>query len=275
MHLSRAAASSKTGYTLTLCLTGVCINTALVPVFEPEVRLSQDFLGQTSQESQAEEKYRKAALEIDMLKEHLVPWRDVTCQAKADNEGLKRSLWDLEKALEQVQEDKDIHEEMTWQYQELQKQTAPHSQRLEAKGKSLQEQLTTRLWEGQQTQKTATPALTGRDTTIAQLQGRLDAMEREYEKILHGSLDLVLAKMAEASQNWEEVGMIIAVEQKDRLQDFGLNPLEIQRPGAPGMGQALSPYQHTWRASHIHCPDGSCLALGYTAESQSSITLPT
>lgn len=49
VHLSRAAASSKTGYTLTLCLTGVCVNTTLVPVFEPEVCFSQDFLGQTFQ----------------------------------------------------------------------------------------------------------------------------------------------------------------------------------------------------------------------------------
>lgn len=107
VHLSRAAASSKTGHTLTLCLTGVYTNTALVPVFEPEVCPSQDFLGRSSQgrlplghltalgvpglspfkkllltlflpsffplaaESQAEEMYRKAAPEVDMPKEHL------------------------------------------------------------------------------------------------------------------------------------------------------------------------------------------------------------
>ncbi|KFP50382.1 Coiled-coil domain-containing protein 153 [Cathartes aura] len=179
-------------------------------------------------ESQAEEKYRKAALEDETLKEHLVPWRDMTWQAKADNGGLKRRLWDLEKALQQAREDKrDIHEEMTRQYQELQKQTAAHSQRLEVKVKSLQEPLATRLRESQQTQETATQALAERDRTIAQLQGRLDAMEREYEKILHGSLDLVLAKTAEASQHWEEVGTTIAVEHKERLQEFGLNPLEM------------------------------------------------
>ena len=40
-----------------------------------------------------------------------VPWRDMTWQAKADNGGLKRRLWDLEKALQQAREDKrDIHE---------------------------------------------------------------------------------------------------------------------------------------------------------------------
>ncbi|KAM9269251.1 dynein regulatory complex protein 12 [Morus bassanus] len=179
-------------------------------------------------ENQAEEEYRKAALEVDMPKEHLVPWRNMTWQARADNEVLKQRLWDLEKALEQAWEDKrDIHKEMTQQYQQLQKQTAAHSQRLQAKVKSLQEQLATRLRESQQTQETATQALAERDRTIAQLQGRLNAMEREYEMILHGSLDLMLAKMAEASQNWEEVGTTITMEHKERLQEFSLNPLEI------------------------------------------------
>ncbi|KAF1493328.1 hypothetical protein FQV18_0009202, partial [Eudyptula minor novaehollandiae] len=161
-------------------------------------------------------------------------WRDMTWQTKADNEVLKRRLWDLEKALEQAWEDKrDIREEMTRQYQELQKQTAAHSQHLEVKVKSLQEQLgmaprhACPSLESQQTQETATPALAERNRTIAQLQGRLDAMEREYEKILYGSLDLVLAKMAEASQCWKEVRTSIAMEHKERLQEFGLNPLEI------------------------------------------------
>ncbi|XP_021232036.1 coiled-coil domain-containing protein 153 isoform X3 [Numida meleagris] len=116
---------------------------------------------------------------------------------------------------------------MTRQYQELQKQTAAHSQHLEAKVKSLQEQLATRLQESQHTQQAATKALTERDRTIAQLQGRMDIMQREYEKILHGSLDLVLNKMAEARQHWEEVSTTICLEHKQRLQEFGLNPLEM------------------------------------------------
>ncbi|KFV57943.1 Coiled-coil domain-containing protein 153, partial [Tyto alba] len=179
-------------------------------------------------ESQAEEKYRKAALEADIPKEHLVPWRDMTWQVKAANEGLKPRLWDLEKALEQAQEDKqDIHEEMMRQYQELQTKTAAHSQHLEVKVKSLQEQLATRLQESQQIQETATQAPAERDRNITQLQDRLYTLEREYEKILHGSLDLVLAKMTKASQEWEELGMSIAMENKEHLQEFGLNPLEI------------------------------------------------
>ncbi|XP_054079250.1 LOW QUALITY PROTEIN: coiled-coil domain-containing protein 153 [Rissa tridactyla] len=181
-----------------------------------------------------------------------VSWRYVTWQAKADNEVLQRRLWAWEKALEQARKEKrDIREEMTWQYQELQKQTAAHSQCLEAKvimkWSSFQFvaiarllcrhaqcplllslcRTATRLQESQKAQETASQALAERDRTIAQLQGKLYAMEREYEKILHGSLDLVLAKTEEASQDWEEVGTTIAVEHKECLQEFSLSPLEM------------------------------------------------
>ncbi|NXW05608.1 CC153 protein, partial [Fregetta grallaria] len=179
--------------------------------------------------------------------------RDMARQTKADNEVLKQRLWDLEKALEQAWEDKRvICEEMTQQYQELRKQTAAHSQRLEAKVKSLQEQLRMAPRHTCPSPSQQTQALAERNRTITQLQGRLDAIEREYAKILHvsgnvavggspgsmvlpphgplshqSSMDLVLAKMAEASQHWEEVGTTIAVEHKERLQEFSLNPLEI------------------------------------------------
>lgn len=110
----------------------------------------------------------------------------------------------------------------------------------------------TRLQESQQSHQAATTALAERDRTIAQLQGRMSAMEREYEQILHvsgdifgvappgstvppphrpfshqASLDLVLAKLAGARQHWEEQGTAIALQHKQRLQEFGLNPLEM------------------------------------------------
>ncbi|XP_068773098.1 dynein regulatory complex protein 12 isoform X2 [Struthio camelus] len=179
-------------------------------------------------ESQAKVMYRKAALEVDMLNEHMVPWRGMAWQASTDHEGLKRRLRDLEKALEQAREDKrDMHEAMARQYQELQEQTASRRRSLEMEVKSLQEQLAASLRERQLTQEMAAQALAEKDVTITQLQSRLDTMEMEYEKILHGSLDLVLAKLAGASQYWEEMGTSISLENKERLQEFGLNPLEI------------------------------------------------
>ncbi|XP_015739510.1 coiled-coil domain-containing protein 153 isoform X2 [Coturnix japonica] len=179
-------------------------------------------------ESQAAATSRRAALEADRLQEHPVHWRDMVWKVRADSDGLRRRLWELEQALEQAQEDKrDMHAEMTRQYQELQKQTASYSQRLEAKVKSLQEQLATMLQESQHIQQAATKALAERDRTITQLQGRIDIMQREYKKIFHDSLDLVLDKMAEARQHWKEEGTTICLEYKQHLQEFGLNPLEI------------------------------------------------
>ncbi|CAM5171891.1 unnamed protein product [Eretmochelys imbricata] len=73
-------------------------------------------------ENEVEEKYRKAALEVDILKEHLALGRDVARQVKADSEGLKQRQLELERELEMSRADKkDIYEEMIRQYQELQR----------------------------------------------------------------------------------------------------------------------------------------------------------
>ncbi|KFP92522.1 Coiled-coil domain-containing protein 153, partial [Apaloderma vittatum] len=161
-------------------------------------------------------------------------WRDVTWQMKADNEGLKQRLWDLERVLEQAWEDKRvIREEVIWQYQELQKQTAAHSPRAECPLPLFSHHTATRLQESQQTQETANQPPAERDRAIAQLQHWLYTMEWEYEKILHMSgdvacsLDLVLAQLAGPSQYWEEVATTFAVEHKECLQEFSLNPLDI------------------------------------------------
>ncbi|NWZ25074.1 CC153 protein, partial [Asarcornis scutulata] len=147
---------------------------------------------------------------------------------RADSEGLQRRLRELEQALEQAREDKRaMHQEMSRQHQELQRQAAAHSQRLEAEVKSLREQLASRLQESQRSHEAASKALAERDRTIAQLQGTMRAMESEYEQILHDSLDLVLAKLAEARQHWEEQGTAVELQHKQRLQEFGLNPLEM------------------------------------------------
>uniref|UniRef100_A0A8C3CFF9 Dynein regulatory complex protein 12 n=1 Tax=Cairina moschata TaxID=8855 RepID=A0A8C3CFF9_CAIMO len=179
-------------------------------------------------ESRAETPSRRAAEEADSLGEHPARWRDVAPWARADSEGLRRRLRELERALEQAQDDKrDMHQEMSRQHQELQRQAAAHSQRLEAKVKSLQEELARSLRESQESHEAATKALAERDGTIARLQGTMRAMESEYEQILHDSLDLVLAKLAEAGRHWEEQGTAGALQHKQRLQEFGLNPLEM------------------------------------------------
>ncbi|XP_068773099.1 dynein regulatory complex protein 12 isoform X3 [Struthio camelus] len=188
-------------------------------------------------ESQAKVMYRKAALEVDMLNEHMVPWRGMAWQASTDHEGLKRRLRDLEKALEQAREDKrDMHEAMARQYQELQEQTASRRRSLEMEVKSLQEQLAASLRERQLTQEMAAQALAEKDVTITQLQSRLDTMEMEYEKILHVSGDVAVGGCP-----------------RQRSNPSSLSPLPPGQPG-PCLGQAGRGQPVLGGDGYIHLP---------------------
>ncbi|XP_019345704.1 coiled-coil domain-containing protein 153 [Alligator mississippiensis] len=174
------------------------------------------------------EESRKTALEVDTLRRHLVLRRDVARQAKADSEGLQLRLQELEQELETAREDKrDIYEEMIRQYQELQRQTETRIQCLEAEVTQLQEQLAVCRQQSQQAREESERTLGEKDRSLTELQAKIDTMKTEYEQILHGSLDGVLAKLASAKLRWEREATAIHMEHKERLRDFGLNPLEM------------------------------------------------
>ncbi|KAL8173615.1 UNVERIFIED_CONTAM: hypothetical protein K2H54_010274 [Gekko kuhli] len=175
-----------------------------------------------------EEKYRKRTLEVETLKQHLVLRRDVARHAMADSEGLKQRLAELEKELEEARGDKqDIYEEMIRQFQQLQRQTDTRIQRLEAETQSLQEQLAVCQEDVRQSRAEKEKMQEEKEEAIARMQRKIDGMETEYEKILHGSLDLLLSKLEAAKLGWEEEATALHLEYKDRLKEFGLNPLEI------------------------------------------------
>ncbi|XP_067326884.1 dynein regulatory complex protein 12 isoform X1 [Anolis sagrei] len=175
-----------------------------------------------------EEKYKKTELEVDTLKQYLVLRRDMARQAMADSEGLKQKLVDLEKELEEARGDKkDIYEEMIRKYQQLQHQADSRIQRLEDEMKSLQEKLVACQEELQQTQQFNAMLVEEKDTTIAEMQRKIDQMETEYEKILHASLDQVMSKMQVVKLSWEKEATGIHMEYKERLKEFGLRPLEM------------------------------------------------
>ncbi|XP_061448630.1 coiled-coil domain-containing protein 153 [Rhineura floridana] len=175
-----------------------------------------------------EEKYRKTVLEVDTLKQHLVLRRDMARQVMADSEGLKQRLEDLEKELEEARGDKkDIYEEMICQYRQLQHQTDTRIQNLEAETQNLQAQLATCQKDLSQSRADTGRMLEGKDKALAEMQRKIDEMETEYEKILHGSLDCVLSKLQSAKLSWEKEATVIHMEYKHRLKDFGLNPLEV------------------------------------------------
>ncbi|XP_025063422.1 coiled-coil domain-containing protein 153 [Alligator sinensis] len=179
---------------------------------------------------------RKTALEVDTLRRHLVLRRDVARQAEGGSggggagagEGLQLRLQELEQELEAERDDKrDIYEEMIRQYQELQRQTETRIQCLEAEVTQLQEQLAACRQESQQAREESERMLGEKDRSLTELQAKIDTMKTEYEQILHGSLDGVLAKLASAKLRWEREATAIHMEHKERLRDFGLNPLEM------------------------------------------------
>ncbi|XP_074833175.1 dynein regulatory complex protein 12 isoform X2 [Carettochelys insculpta] len=118
--------------------------------------------------------------------------RDV---AKADGEGLKQRLLELEQELER-DDKQDIYEA-----------TCQH--------------------DIQQAQEEREQVLGEKDETISTLQGKIDALQTAYEEILHGSLDRVLSKLAAIQRCWEEEATALHLEHKEKLREFGLNPLEF------------------------------------------------
>ncbi|KYO35733.1 coiled-coil domain-containing protein 153 [Alligator mississippiensis] len=116
---------------------------------------------------------------------------------------------------------------MIRQYQELQRQTETRIQCLEAEVTQLQEQLAVCRQQSQQAREESERTLGEKDRSLTELQAKIDTMKTEYEQILHGSLDGVLAKLASAKLRWEREATAIHMEHKERLRDFGLNPLEM------------------------------------------------
>ncbi|KAF7241255.1 hypothetical protein EYD10_12258 [Varanus komodoensis] len=210
-----------------------------------------------------EETLKKTTLEVHTLKDHLVLRRDVARQATADSEGLKQRLMELEKELEEARGDKrDIYEEMIRQYQQLQRQTNTQIQRLEEEKQNLQKHLGSthtrsafammlRLYsnhvpaslifhltnapgedaacqeEVRQSRADQAKTLEEKDQALAEMQRKVDVMETGYEQILHGSLDCLLSKLQTTKLSWEKQATSIHLEYKDRLKEFGLNPLEM------------------------------------------------
>ncbi|KAJ7304969.1 hypothetical protein JRQ81_010689 [Phrynocephalus forsythii] len=175
-----------------------------------------------------DEQHRKTTLDIDALKQHLVLQRDIARKAVSDSGKLKQKLADLEAELERAQGDKkDIYEEMIRQYQHLQCQTETQIQRLEMENQNLHGKLAACQEEVRQSQVEKANMLEEKDRAISEMQRKMEEMETGYEKVLHASLDRVVSKLQTARIGWEKEATAIHLEYKDRLKEFGLNPLEF------------------------------------------------
>ncbi|XP_036821065.1 coiled-coil domain-containing protein 153 isoform X2 [Oncorhynchus mykiss] len=144
-----------------------------------------------------EEKYRRSALDVTVLRDHLALRGDVAQQAQSISHDLRSRMRDMEQELHHERLDrKDVNAAQC--QEELRAERKAHEQ--------LQQE---------------------KDTTIADLQNKLDNMETNYEKILHDTLDSLTSQLAEARLRWEQESTVVHQEYKELLSDFGLNSLDI------------------------------------------------
>uniref|UniRef100_A0A8C5SNA4 Dynein regulatory complex protein 12 n=1 Tax=Laticauda laticaudata TaxID=8630 RepID=A0A8C5SNA4_LATLA len=175
-----------------------------------------------------EETHKKASPEADALKQHLVLQRDLAKQAMIDREGFRQRLTELERELEEAQKDKkDIYEEMIRQYQQFQCQTDSQIQHLEAEKQNLQEELAACQKSLRRSEEEQAKISEEKERAEAQMQQKAEEMEKEWERILHDSLDQVLFKLQATKLGWEKEAALIHTEYKNALKEFGLNPLEF------------------------------------------------
>ncbi|XP_029428596.1 coiled-coil domain-containing protein 153-like isoform X2 [Rhinatrema bivittatum] len=144
-----------------------------------------------------EERFRRTVLEVEVLQDHLALRRDVARQAEAKGAELKARLLLLEQELQHERDDKkDIY------------------------AGSCQQEM-------QQLQEENQQILLEKNQAIVELQRTTESIEAEYEKILHATLDNLLSKLTLVKLRWTSQAISIHSDYKQRLQECGLNPLDI------------------------------------------------
>ncbi|MBN3300452.1 CC153 protein, partial [Amia calva] len=154
--------------------------------------------------------------------------RDVARQAQACSQELQTRLSTLEHKLGAEREDRrDINADLTRQYKTMQTEMGVKVHQLEIEVSKLQQQLTLCQEALQRERESREQMVLEKDATITELQGKIDNMETDYEKILHDTLDSLLSRLAEKRLHWQDESTELQLKHKERLLDFGLNPLDI------------------------------------------------
>ncbi|XP_032905603.1 coiled-coil domain-containing protein 153 isoform X1 [Amblyraja radiata] len=175
-----------------------------------------------------EEKFKRTVHQVESLKDQLVLRRDIARQALLVKEEWKARLQVLTNDLKEEQAvKKSIHSDMTRQYKTMRSNLDLRVHQLEIEVGLLQQQLTSCQQQLAKTREEKAHIISEKDSTIKELQMKIDNMETEYEAILHDSLDLLLNKMEKARLQWEKAATNLHSDHKQKLLEFGLNPLDI------------------------------------------------
>ncbi|XP_035240366.1 coiled-coil domain-containing protein 153 [Anguilla anguilla] len=154
--------------------------------------------------------------------------REVARQAQASSEELKSRMRGLEQELsEEREEKKDINADLTRQYKSMKTELGVKIQKLETEVTTFRERLGKCQEELKMEKEARARVEQEKETSISELKSQLSHMEAGYQKILHDSLDSLLAHLADTRLHWEDESTAIHLEHKELLSSFGLKPLHL------------------------------------------------
>ncbi|KAM4628374.1 dynein regulatory complex protein 12 [Polymixia lowei] len=179
-------------------------------------------------ENELEVKYKRSVLDVAILQDHLALRCDMALKAQAASIELRKHMRDMEQKLQvESQDRRDVSSDLSRQYKTMQTEFTTKLKRLEEEVSQLREQLVLCQEELRTEKRERALVEQDKDTTIADLQHKLDNMETDYEKILHDTLDSLTSQLSVSRRGWQDQSTTIHQEYKELLTDFGLNALDI------------------------------------------------
>ncbi|XP_033096753.1 coiled-coil domain-containing protein 153-like [Anneissia japonica] len=175
-----------------------------------------------------EDKYKKTIHEIEALKDHLANRKELARRSQVHSEEWKGRMHSAEEALVQQKVDqRDVTSDMTRQYKTMQTEMSMRIHQLEAELGKVKVQLERTQVELKETKAEKEKITEEKNQKISELETKIDGMELAYEGVLHDALDNMVAKLDLAKNRWKNEATVIHAENKQRLLEFGLNPIDL------------------------------------------------
>ncbi|XP_070827156.1 dynein regulatory complex protein 12 [Chaetodon trifascialis] len=179
-------------------------------------------------ENDLEAKYRRSTLDIAILQDHIALQTESVLKVQSDRVDLRRRMRDMEQKLQHERQDhRDISSDLSRQYKTMQTELTNRVKRLEKEVSQLREEHVLCQEELRRERRQREQVEQEKNATIADLQHKLDNMERDYEKILLETVDSMSSQLCVARRGWQDKSTTLHQNYKELLSEFGLNALDI------------------------------------------------
>eukprot|EP00033_Pygsuia_biforma_P002383 GCRY01002637.1.p1 GENE.GCRY01002637.1~~GCRY01002637.1.p1 ORF type:complete len:195 (-),score=40.69 GCRY01002637.1:511-1095(-) len=172
-----------------------------------------------------EEKLKRATVKIDALERELVLRSEQTSRAIASRNELREKVNDFHSDFQREKIDRsDLVSDMTRQYKAMQEELINRINVLETAKSELTENLELAQLALDETKKEKDRIIATKDKIIAEQKQKMEEMALEFGDMLKETLDKMSERIEVSSAMWEADS---GIENKERLQEFGLGHLNI------------------------------------------------